>query len=71
MCQLTLCKCLTIIPKYFDVNPLSANPTNWSNTLKNCLNVFDHFVGLAFKGIKTKESILQSVARNTIHSYLR
>ena len=42
-----------------DVNPLSANPTKWSNTLKqfvgklptNCLNVFDHFVGLALKGL--------------------
>ena len=41
-------------------NPLSANPTKWSNTLKqfvgklptNCLSVFDHFVGLAFKGSK-------------------
>ena len=40
------------------VNPLSANPTEWSNTLKtirrllptNCLSVFDHFVGLALKG---------------------
>ena len=39
------------------VNPLSANPTKWSNTLKqfvgnlpkNCLRVFDHFVGLALK----------------------
>ena len=39
------------------VNPLSVNPTKWSNTLKklvdklatNCLSVFDHFVGLAFK----------------------
>ena len=39
--------------------PLSANPTKWSNTLKqffgnlptNCLGVFDHFVKLAFKGI--------------------
>ena len=37
----------------FDVNPLSANFTKWSNTLKqfvgkfptNCLSVFDHFVG--------------------------
>ena len=36
---------------------LSANPTKWSNTLKqfvgklttNCLSVFDHFVGLALK----------------------
>ena len=39
------------------INPLSANFTNWSNTLKqfvgnlpmNCLSVFDHFVGLALK----------------------
>ena len=38
------------------LNPLSANPTKWSNTLKqfvgklptNCLSVFDHFVGLKF-----------------------
>ena len=42
------------------INPLSANPTKWSNTLKqfvgklptNCLCVFDHFVGLALKGLK-------------------
>ena len=41
------------------VNPLSANFTKWSNTLKqfvgnlptNCLSVFDHFVGLALKGL--------------------
>ena len=43
------------------INPLSANITKWSNTLKqfvgnlpmnlrtNCLSVFDHFVGLALK----------------------
>ena len=39
--------------------PLSANPTKWSNTLKqfvgnlptNCFSVFDHFVGLALKGL--------------------
>ena len=34
------------------INPFSANPTKWSNTLKqfvgnNCLSVFDHFVKLA------------------------
>ena len=42
------------------VNPLSANPTKSSNTLKqfvgklptNCLSLFDHFVGLALKGLK-------------------
>ena len=43
--------------EYF--NPLGANPTKWSNTLKqfvgnlptNCLSVFDHFVKLALKGL--------------------
>ena len=42
------------------VSPLIANPTKWSNTLKqfianfptNCLSVFDHFVILALKGLK-------------------
>ena len=41
-------------------NPLNANPTKWSNTLKqflaklptNCLSVFDHFVKLALKGLR-------------------
>ena len=40
------------------LNPLSANPTKWSNTLKqfvgklptNCLSVLEHFVKLALKG---------------------
>ena len=39
---------------------MNANPTKWSNTLKqfvgnlptNCLSVFDHFMGLALKGLK-------------------
>ena len=38
-------------------NPLSANPTKWSNTLKQFIGnggqifgVFDHFMGLAYKG---------------------
>ena len=42
-----------------DFNPLTANITKWLNTLKqfvgklpmNCLSVFDHFVGLALKGL--------------------
>ena len=42
------------------INHLSANFTKWSNLLKqfianlptNCLSVFDHFVGLALKGLK-------------------
>ena len=43
------------------VDPLSVNPTKWSNTPKkftgnfptNCLSVFDHFVKLALKGLKS------------------
>ena len=42
------------------LNPLSANPTKWSNKLKqfvgnlptSCLSVFDHFVILGLKGLK-------------------
>ena len=42
------------------VNALSANPTEWLNTLKqlsvqqpvNCLRVFHQFVGLALKGLR-------------------
>ena len=42
-------------------NPLSANFIKWSNTLTqfvgnlptNCLSMFDHFVGLALKGLKS------------------
>ena len=44
---------------YDHLNPLNANFTKWSNTLKqfvgnlptNCLSVSDHFVGLVFKGL--------------------
>ena len=43
--------------KCLDINPLSSNPTKWSNKLKqfvgnlptNCFSVFDHFVLLAVK----------------------
>ena len=41
-------------------NPSSTNFTEWSNKLKqfvgnvstNCLSMFDHFVGLALKGVR-------------------
>ena len=47
------------------LNLLSANPTKWSNTLKqyvgklptNCFSAFDHFLGLALKGLKSLQSI--------------
>ena len=46
--------------KLYIINPLSTNPTKGSNTLKqfigklptNYLSVFDHFVKLAFKGLR-------------------
>ena len=49
-----------VIPLNYEIiNPLRVNHTKWSNTLKqfvgklpaNCLSVFDHFVGLALKGL--------------------
>ena len=51
---------------YSLLNPLSANPTKWSNTLKqfigklptNCLSVFDHFLGLALEGLKLPSATL-------------
>ena len=47
------------LTKLLSVNPLSDNPTKWSNTLKqfvgklptNFLSVFDHFVKLVLKGL--------------------
>ena len=47
------------------LNPLSANPTKWSKTLKkfagnlttNCFSVFDHFVELAYEGLTCTQFI--------------
>ena len=39
------------------LNPLSADPTKWSNTLKQFVvgfSGFDHFLGLALKGLRKK-----------------
>ena len=55
------------------LNPLNAKFTKWSNTLKrlvgklptNCLSVFDHFMGLAFKGLITLS------IKNGGHAFLR
>ena len=50
---------LTLLVTKTRINPLNGNLTTWSNTLKqfvdnlltNCLSMFDHFVGLALKGL--------------------
>ena len=54
---------------------LSANPTKWSNTLKqfvgnlptNCLSVFDHFVKLALKRLSSYRVILKKNRLNWNH----
>ena len=49
------CKSVVHQPAH-DLNALSANPTKWSNTLKQFvgnLSLFDHFVKLALKGLIT------------------
>ena len=48
------------------LNPLSANPTKWSNIIKqivgnlptNCFGVFDHFVRLALKNVRKMIKLL-------------
>ena len=58
-------KCFRLSMLLKDLNPLSTNITKWSNTLKqfvgklptDCLSVFDHFVILALKGLRTKTLI--------------
>ena len=55
----------------FIFNPLSANPTKWSNTLKqfvaklptNFLSVFDHFVKLAFKGLTLFRTVFRRLSK--------
>ena len=53
-------RCQILFKLLTEFNPLSADPTKWSNILRqfvgklptNCLSVFDHFVGLALKGLR-------------------
>ena len=68
-------KYLTII----NLNPLSVNPTEWSNTLKqfvaklptNCLSVSGHFVNLALKGLKSHWKSRKTLfSRSFIYCYL-
>ena len=53
-----------------DFNPLSANPTKWSNTTKQSLGVFDHFVGLALKGLKSNLGLRIVKWNSTILKFL-
>ena len=59
------------------LNPLSTNPTKWSNTLEqfvsnlltNFLSVFDHFVKLALKGLKLPP-FFEKLVNNRIVNHL-
>ena len=51
----------------FIFNPLSANPTKWSNTLKQFV-VFDQFVGLVLKGLMILANQIVWAFRSTISS---
>ena len=59
---------------HFSFHPLSANPTKWSNTLKqfisnllmNCLSVLDHFVILALKWLKGKTTTTGFLISNRV-----
>ena len=52
----------------WQLNLLNANPTKWSNTLKqfvgklptNCLSMYDHYVSLTLKGLKDR-SIFENI----------
>ena len=58
-----------------NLNPLSDNPTRWSNTLKqfvgnlptNCFSVFDYFVKLALKGLNKIHAIVVSLQTAVPH----
>ena len=66
-----------MLRKGLQLNPLSTNPTKWSNTLKqfvsnlptNFLSVFDHFVKLALKWLKLPP-FFEKLVNNRIVNHL-
>ena len=75
--NLLLCYLVTLFLNYFVLSPLSANPTKRSNTLKQfvgnfpttCLSVFDHFVGLALKGLIIGHLEISALTSRYRHRY--
>ena len=67
---------MTLLPQ-IALNHLTANPTKWSNTLKqfigklqtNCLSVFDHFVGLSLKDLIYPTSLIIYINLPTIRPF--
>ena len=56
----------------FHFTPLSASPTEWSNSQKstNCLNVFDHFMGLALKWLSLPNISREIIVSLSLIDYL-
>ena len=60
---------------FLTLNPLSANPEKWSNTLKQivgnlpttCLIVVDHFINLALKGLNVTKQFLCQPGILSVH----
>ena len=58
-------------------NLLSANPTKWSNTFKQLVvknrwivfSVFDHFMGLALKGLKNTLTLSCILLKSCMHAF--
>ena len=50
------------------INPLSANPTKWPNTLEQFVGNFDYFAKLALKGLIFTTSPFQKYG-DTFNSY--
>ena len=49
---------------------LNANPTKWSNTLKQFVSrVFDHFVKLALKGLKLEPKFGENALLALVFDY--
>ena len=59
------------------INPLSASPRKWSNTLKqlvgnlprNCLSVFDNFVGLALKRLRRCQTSMMELFAKRVDNF--
>ena len=55
ICVIFFSTAIALLKLMVNVNPLSANPTKWSNTLRQFVELFDLclaiFLGLALKGL--------------------
>ena len=45
ICWVTVIECVSL-KKFSKLNPLSANPAKWSNTLRHFVRVFANFCGV-------------------------